>query len=846
MLPPLVPNRKRWAYHWQTFTPPSAPLRRRSVAYNRTAALTEDYKPVIVAYRNGNPITIGDVAKVVDGVEDDQVSAWFNGSRSILLAIFRQPDANTIDVVDSVKALVPTFRAQIPASVDLSVMFDRSVSIRQAVDDVQYTLMLTVGLVVLVIFLFLRNVTATLIPALALPISVVGTFGGMYLMGYSIDNLSLLALTLSVGFVVDDAIVMLENIVRHIEDGMKPFEAALKGSREIGFTILSITCSLLAVFIPVLFMGGIVGRLFREFAVTISMTILISGFVSLTLTPMLCSRLLRPVDHSKKQNALYRWSESVFDGMLALYMAVLRLVLRFRFMTLMATFVTLAITIYLYAIVPKGFFPIEDTGQIYGKTEASQDISFDAMAIVQKQAADVIAADPAVDLLNSSIGVTGSSTAINQGSFFIALKPMEERKISATEIIQRLRPKLAKIPGINTYLQPVQNINVGGRLAKSLYQYTVQGTDLQEVQHWSPMLEEKLQQIPGLQDVSSDLQISSPQAYVDIDRQKAATLGVTIEAIQSTLYSAFGSRQVSTIYTPSNEYEVILELDPRYAKDIQALSSIYVPATGGGPGPSRRGRAGRAHGGAVERRSPGRAALGDAVLQPPPRHVARRCGAEHPGDGAEHEPARHHQHELPGHGAGLPGFAARPGASPPGGGLRDLCGAGHSLRELHPPDHHPVRPSLGRHWSAFDADALPHGSDGDRDYRHHHADRHREEERDHDDRLRAGSAAAGRGIAGTRDLRGLLAQVPADHDDDHGGDHGDLAHSARRGSGIGASPAPGRGGRGRVGDLAAADALHHPGGLSLSGAGAALPVAPGEETAGPGRTGRGGSGRVMA
>ena len=542
----------------------------------------EEYRPVIVAYRNGNPITIGDVAKVVDGVEDDQVAAWFNGSRSILLAIFRQPDANTIDVVDSVKALVPTFRAQIPASVDLSVMFDRSVSIRQAVEDVQFTLILTVGLVVLVIFLFLRNVTATLIPALALPISVVGTFGGMYLMGYSIDNLSLLALTLSVGFVVDDAIVMLENIVRHIEDGMKPFDAALKGSREIGFTILSITFSLLAVFIPVLFMGGIVGRLFREFAVTISMTILISGFVSLTLTPMLASRLLRSVDHNKKQNVLFRWSEGVFDGMLALYLAVLRLVLRFRFATLMATFVTLAITAYLYAIVPKGFFPIEDTGQIYGKTEASQDISFDAMALVQKQAADVIAADPAVDLLNSSIGVTGSSTAINQGSFFIALKPMEVRKISASEVIQRLRPQLAKIPGINTYLQPVQNINVGGRLAKSLYQYTVQGTDLQEVQHWSPLLEEKLRGLPGLQDVSSDLQISSPQAYVDIDRQKAATLGVSTEAIQSTLYSAFGSRQVSTIYTPSNEYEVILELDPRYAKDIQSLSSIYVPSSAGG------------------------------------------------------------------------------------------------------------------------------------------------------------------------------------------------------------------------------------------------------------------------
>jgi hydrophobic/amphiphilic exporter-1 (mainly G- bacteria), HAE1 family len=460
-------------------------------------------------------------------------------------------------------------------------MLDRSESIKAAISDVQFTLGLTIALVVLVIFLFLRNATATIIPALALPISIIGTFAGMYLFGYSIDNLSLLALTLSVGFVVDDAIVMLENIVRHIEGGMKPFEAALKGSREIAFTILSITLSLVAVFIPVLFMGGIVGRMFREFAITISMTILISGFVSLTLTPMLGSRLLKPHEKGERHNRLYRISEATFNAMLGFYERTLQSVLHHKRITLAATLLTLVASAYIYTAIPKGFFPIEDTGQISARTEAAQDVSFDAMQALQKQVADVISADPAVDVVNSSIGATGSSPSLNEGRMFIGLKPYDQRTASVTEVIQRLRRKLAQIPGIDTFMQPVQNIKLGVRLSKSLYQYTIQGTDLAEVEHWAPLLEQKLKDIPGLQDVTSYLQVASPQAFVAIDRDKAASLNVTADAIRNTLYSAFGTRQVATIYTPSDEYQVILQLDPKYQADVAAISHLYVPSSSG-------------------------------------------------------------------------------------------------------------------------------------------------------------------------------------------------------------------------------------------------------------------------
>jgi HAE1 family hydrophobic/amphiphilic exporter-1 len=538
-----------------------------------------EYRPLIVAWRNGAPVRLGDIATVRDSVENDKVASWFNGTRSILLAVQRQPDANTVAVVDSVRALIPIFRGQLPPAVSLNVVNDRSVSIRASVEDVQFTLGLTVALVILVIFLFLRKVTATVIPALALPISIIGTFAGMYVLGYSINNLTLLALTLSVGFVVDDAIVMLENIVRHIETGKRPFQAALEASREIAFTIISITLSLVAVFIPVLFMGGVVGRLFREFAVTISLTILISGFVSLTLTPMLAARMLRPEPHGARHGFLYNALERAFDAMLAAYRVTLRGVLRAKSLTLLLTIGTVVASGWLFAVVPKGFFPTEDTGLLFIVTEAAQDTSFAAMAERQKRVAQIVNDDPNVATANSTVGAIGFSTAINQGRIFIGLKPRDQRK-PAEEVVQDLRRKVAEVPGIKVFIQQVQNINLG-RLTKSQYQYTLQSGELEELYQWAPKVQARLAELPGFQDVTSDLYLGMRQALVDIDREKAAKLGITAEQVRSTLYSAFGSRQVSTIFTPSNDYAVILEADPRFQQDPAALSRIYVRAASG-------------------------------------------------------------------------------------------------------------------------------------------------------------------------------------------------------------------------------------------------------------------------
>jgi hydrophobe/amphiphile efflux-1 (HAE1) family protein len=540
----------------------------------------KQYEQLIVAYRNGAPVRLAEVAKAVDSVENDKVAGALNGTRSIILAIQRQPDANTVDVVDSIRALLPEFQAEIPPSIDLKILNDRSISIRQSVADVRFTLLLTVALVVMVIFIFLRNVTATIIPALALPVSVIGTFAGMYVFGYSIDNLSLLALTLSVGFVVDDAIVMLENIVRHIENGERPFEAALKGSREIGFTIISITLSLVAVFIPVLFMGGVVGRVFREFAVTISMTILISGLVSLTLTPMLCSRLLK--SHAgEKHNVFYRVSEAGFQGMIRFYGWSLGHVLSHRFLTLLVTLVTVAVSGYLYVKVPKGFFPIEDTGLIFATTEGAQDISFASMIVHQREAAAIVKANPNVADVNSFVGATGFSPALNTGRMFIALKPLGERNDSVIAVIQQLRRETARVPGFSVFLQPIQNIQLGGRLSKSQYQYTLQGSDLGELYRLAPLMQERIAKLPGFQDVTSDLQLQNRLALVNFDLDKMAQFGVTADLARNALYSAFGTRQISTIYAPSNEYEVILEIDPIYQEDPSALSKLYIrPTTG--------------------------------------------------------------------------------------------------------------------------------------------------------------------------------------------------------------------------------------------------------------------------
>ncbi len=538
----------------------------------------EQYRPLIVAWRNGAPVRIRDIGRAIDSVQNDKVAGWYNDVRSITLAIQRQPGTNTVEVVDAIRGLLPSFRAQMPPSVNLNVLYDRSQSIRHSVDDVQFTLLLTVALVVMVIFLFLRNISATIIPSLALPMSVVGTFGVMYLMGYTLDNLSLMALTLSVGFVVDDAIVMLENIVRHMEMGKPRLQAALEGAREIGFTIVSMTVSLAAVFIPVLFMGGILGRLFHEFAVTIGTAILISGFVSLSLTPMLSSRFLRP---PSEHGRLYRASEKVFDGMRGAYDWTLRGVLRHQFATMAVSVLLLAATAWLFVKVPKGFIPSQDTGQIFGFTEAAQDVSFEAMVRRQRAVAEVLRKDPNVDSFSSSVGSGGASAAGNTGRVFVRLKPPEVRRKTPEEVIEELRPKMAAIPGIRVYLQNPPLIRIGGQLTKSLYQFTLQGTDIQELYRASAMFEGKVRALPGLQDVNSDLQIASPQVLVNIDREKASALGVTASQIENALYSSYGQRQVSTIYTQTDQYWVILELEPRYQRDPKALSLLYVRSSSG-------------------------------------------------------------------------------------------------------------------------------------------------------------------------------------------------------------------------------------------------------------------------
>ncbi|MEH2298147.1 MAG: efflux RND transporter permease subunit [Nostoc sp.] len=543
------------------------------------------YRQLIVSYKDGMPIYLNQLGRIIDSVENDKLASWYNNTRAIILTIQRQPGTNTVQVVDTIKKLLPNLRSQIPASVKIGVLYDASQSIRDSVDDVRFTLILTIGLVILVIFLFLRNLSATVIPSLALPVSLIGTFAVMYLLHYSLDNLSLMALTLSVGFVVDDAIVMLENIVRHMEMGERPLEAALNGSREIGFTILSMTLSLVAVFIPMLFMSEVLGRLFHEFAVTIAVAILVSGFVSLSLTPMLCSRFLRPVDHAH-QSRLYQASEYVFDRFLGLYDWSLKKVLKYHRTTMILSVFLFAVTVGLLVIVPKGFIPSQDTGQITGITQAAQDASFDNLVQHQQTVANLIRQDPNVDAVNSNIGAgasasgSGAAVAANSGSLFIRLKPRSQRQLGADEIIQNLRTKLATVPGIQVFLQNPPAIPIGAQQSTGLYQLALQSSDVKPLQEYVPQLVVKMKTLAELQDVNSDLQFAS-QIQIDIDRDKASTYGITAEQIENTLRNAYGSYQVSTIYAATNEYQVILELAPQYQEDINALLTLYINSSTG-------------------------------------------------------------------------------------------------------------------------------------------------------------------------------------------------------------------------------------------------------------------------
>jgi hydrophobic/amphiphilic exporter-1 (mainly G- bacteria), HAE1 family len=543
------------------------------------------YRKLIVAYKAGVPVYLNRLGTVIDSVENDKIASWYNDSRAIILSIQRQPGTNTVEVVDTIQKLLPTLQEQIPKSVEIGVLYDASQSIRASVDDVRFTLLLTIALVVLVIFLFLRNLSATAIPSFAVPISLIGTFAVMHQLNYSLDNLSLMALTLSVGFVVDDAIVMLENIVRHLEMGETPLEAALNGSREISFTILSMTLSLVAVFIPMLFMGDILGRLFHEFAVTIAVSILVSGFVSLSLTPMLCSRFLKTT-HRERQSQLFQTSERIFDSILGWYDWSLKKVLKYHRTTMILSAALLFVTVGLFAVVPKGFIPSEDTGRIIAITQAAQDASFDALARHQQAVVDVIRKNPSVETVNANIGAGSSATgggaavAGNSGSLLIRLKPRSQRPDSADEIIQALRPQLASIPGIEVFLQNPPVIPIGTQQTTGLYQLALQSSDSQALEKSVPQLVNKLKALPELQDVNSDLQFA-PQVKINIDRDKAATYGITAQQIENTLRNAYGAYQVSTIYAATNEYQVILELEPQYQQDINALLSLYVNSSNG-------------------------------------------------------------------------------------------------------------------------------------------------------------------------------------------------------------------------------------------------------------------------
>ena len=551
-----------------------------TIGANDQLLSSEEYKKIVVTYKNGAPVRLSDVANVIDGVENVKLAAWMNEKPAVIVNVQRQPGANIIAVVDRIKRLLPQLKASLPSSIEITTLTDRTTTIRASVADVQFTLVLTIALVVMVMFLFLRSLTATIIPSVAVPISIVGTFGGMYLLGYSLDNLSLMALTISTGFVVDDAIVMIENIARYIEAGDSPLQAALKGSEQIGFTIVSLTVSLIAVLIPLLFMGDIVGRLFREFAVTLSVAILVSAVVSLTLTPMMCAKILRR-EHEASRTRFYRLTEFGFEWMIARYGTTLRWVLRHQPGTLIVTIATLVLTILLYVVVPKGFFPVQDTGVILGVSEGPETISFAAMSERQQALVRVILKDPDVASLSSFIGIDGVNMTPNSGRIQINLKPRDERHANATEIIRRLQPALQSVEGITLYMQPVQDLTVENRVSRTQYQYTLEDADSRELAEWTPRLIARLKELSELRDVASDQQNGGLQAMLDIDRDTASRLGIVPQLIDDTLYDAFGQRQVSTIYTQLNQYHVVLEVLPAFQENPDALKSIYVKSASG-------------------------------------------------------------------------------------------------------------------------------------------------------------------------------------------------------------------------------------------------------------------------
>jgi multidrug efflux pump len=542
---------------------------------NDQLVTSKDYNNVVVAYRDGAPVMLTDVARVIDGVENNNQAAWMNQTPAVILNVQRQPGANTITVVKSIKRLLPQLEANLPKGIDVTVLTDLTTPIQASVEDVEFELMLTVGLVVLVIFLFLRNLYATIIPSVAVPLSLIGTLAAMYALGYSLDNLSLMALTISTGFVVDDAIVMVENISRYLEEGKTPMEAALIGAEQIGFTIVSLTVSLIAVLIPLLFMGDVVGRLFREFAVTLAVTIVVSAVVSLTLTPMMASRILKH-DPKEQQGRFYKASERVFESMIAFYGRTLKVVLEFQGLTLLIALATLLLTIYLYIVIPKGFFPVQDTGVIQGISQAPQSIGSKSMAVKQQELAKIILADPAVESISSFIGADGTNTTLNSGRISINLKPLDQRKLNASDVIRRLQTKIADVKDIQLFMQPVQNITIDDRVSRTQYQYTLEDADQNELNQWTEQFVDRLKQLPELEDVATDQQLGGLAVSLVIDRVTASRLGVAPTTIDNTLYDAFGQRQINTMYTQLNQYHVVLESEPQFQQDPNMLNRLYI------------------------------------------------------------------------------------------------------------------------------------------------------------------------------------------------------------------------------------------------------------------------------
>ena len=771
------------------------------------------WNDIIVAYRNGAPVRIRDIGRAVDGPENTKLAAWANGTRCILLAVYKQPGANVIDTVNQVRAALPHLQASIPAAIDVTILSDRTETIRASVADMEITLAITIVLVVAVIFLFLRTVWATIIPAIAVPLSLTGTFAVMYLLDYSLDNLSLMALTIAVGFVVDDAIVMLENIVRHIEEGLTPLEAALKGAGEIGFTIVSISLSLVAVFIPLLLMSGIVGRLFREFAVTVTVAILVSGSIALTLTPMMCSRFLKS-GKEMRHGRVYLFFERMFDRLLAGYEWGLKRVLEHRLATLCVFLGTLMVTVVLYVVIPKGFFPEQDTGLIVGSAEGAQDISSAAMWGHLGAMDEIIAQDPDV----ADVGYSAGSSTFNTGTFFINLKPRAQRAASADQIIARLRPKLATIEGANLYLQVLQDIKVGGRLGRTQYQYTLQDADLDELDVWAPKLVAKLQGLKQLADVTSDQQANAATATVTIDRDRAARFGIQPTLIDATIYDAIGQRQVTQYFTQLNTYHVVLEVAPALQTDPRLFDKLYLtsPLNGQQVPVSTFVRLDMTKTSylAINHQSQfpsvtvsfnlaGGAALGDAVTAV--QQVETDLGV--PGDT---------DRVVPGHGAGLPVVAGDDALFDRRRAAGRLPHPRCALRKLRSPADHPLDTPLGRGRRPLDADAVRLRPQRHRAHRHHHAHRHRQEERHHDGGFRAARPARAESAAGGSDLPGLRVALPSDHDDDDVRDPRRLAADVGKRHRLRAPPAARLCHGGRPAAEPGPDPVHDAGGLSLS------------------------------